>query len=30
MYGNSAAGPPPSRGAATVITLRVLLPPRAF
>ncbi|MFE0799783.1 hypothetical protein [Streptomyces sp. NPDC058812] len=30
MYGNSAAGPPPSRGAATVITLRVLFAAAGF
>ncbi|MGC9439792.1 hypothetical protein [Streptomyces sp. WG5] len=30
MYGNSAAGPPPPRGAATVITLRVLFAAAGF
>ncbi|GAA3991168.1 hypothetical protein GCM10022384_43740 [Streptomyces marokkonensis] len=30
MYGNSDAGPPPSRGAATVITLRVLFAAAGF
>ncbi|MFJ8146867.1 hypothetical protein ACIQ6R_17590 [Streptomyces sp. NPDC096048] len=30
MYGNSAAGPPPSRGAATVIILRVLFAAAGF
>ncbi|MFB6549848.1 hypothetical protein [Streptomyces sp. NPDC056405] len=30
MYGNSAAGRPPSRGAATVITLRVLFAAAGF